>query len=72
MSPRPEVLGMCERRGWEAILAEASLRQGYMHGPAILYQDLLRPAITAVRLKGAFKNLNTITSLGPTPALQCH
>lgn len=36
--------GMCERHAWGFISVEAAFRQGYMHGPAIVYDDLMRQA----------------------------
>lgn len=52
--------GFCERHAWGAILVEASLRHGYMHGPAILYEDLLEPAVQAIHLQGPLKNLRLL------------
>jgi hypothetical protein len=64
--------GFCERHAWGAILVEASFRQGYMHGLAILYEDLLRPAIPAFRLKGPFKNRRLMKNLrAKGPCMMC-
>ena len=64
--------GFCERHAWGAILVEASLRRGYMHGPAILYEDLLKPAIPAFRLKGPFKTWRIMKNLrAKGPCMMC-
>ena len=47
--------GLCERHAWGFILVEAAFRHGYMHGPAILYEDLLEPAILALGQRGLLK-----------------
>ncbi len=36
--------GMCERHSWAFLSVEAALRQGYLHGPTILYEDLMNRA----------------------------
>ena len=64
--------GFCERHAWAAILVEASFRQGYMHGPAILYEDLLQPALPALGLKGPLKNWRLIVNLNEKgPCMMC-
>ena len=37
--------GFCERHAWAFILVDAELRRGWMHGPAILYEDLMERAV---------------------------
>lgn len=44
--------GMCPRHGVGALAAEAAFRHGYLHGPAILYADLMERAARAFRLSG--------------------
>ncbi len=39
--------GFCERHAWGALLVEAAFRRGYMHGPAILYEDIMEKAWAA-------------------------
>ncbi len=64
--------GFCERHAWGAILSEASFRHGYMHGPAILYEDLLEPAVRTLRLQGPLKNLRLLKNLRDKgPCLMC-
>jgi hypothetical protein len=64
--------GFCERHAWGAILAEASFRHGYMHGPAILYEDILEPALKAVSPRGPMKDLRLLKNLrNKGPCLMC-
>lgn len=44
-------------------MVEASFRHGYMHGPAILYEDLLGLALTGLCLKGPLTNLRILRNL---------
>jgi hypothetical protein len=48
--------GFCERHAWGELLIEAAFYCGYMHGPALLYEDVLRPALPAFRLRGPLKD----------------
>lgn len=64
--------GFCGRHAWCAILVEASFRHGYMHGPAILYEDLLHPAIPALGIDGPLKNLRLLKNLREKgPCIMC-
>lgn len=49
--------GFCERHAWAAILVEVSFRHGYLHGPAILYSELMSQSLPAFRLRGPGKGL---------------
>jgi hypothetical protein len=49
--------GFCERHAWAALLVDTAFRSDYMHGPAILYEDILGLAIPAFDLRGPVKNL---------------
>src|SRR5208337_4046275 len=40
--------GMCERHAWGFISIDAAFRGGYLHGPAVLYEDLMGRAFTAM------------------------
>ncbi len=64
--------GMCARHAAGYLVVEASLRHGYMHGPAILYEDLMGRA-TAVFASGrALKGLRTAARLRRRgPCLLC-
>jgi len=55
--------GLCERHAWGTLLAEASFRHGYLHGPAILYEDILESAVRALRSRGPLKGLRLLKDL---------
>ena len=42
--------GFCERRAWAALHVETAFRSNFMHGPAILYEDILGLAIPPLTL----------------------
>jgi hypothetical protein len=44
--------GMCQRHILGALAAEAAFRHGYLHGPAVLYADLMERALRAFELAG--------------------
>ena len=39
--------GLCQRHAWGWLIMECSYRQDWLHGPAILYEDLMQRAQTA-------------------------
>jgi len=49
--------GLCERHGWGWLTMECSLRQDYLHGPAILYEDIMERARVAFVGRLHFKAL---------------
>jgi hypothetical protein len=60
--------GMCERHAWGFISVEAAFREGYMHGPAILYEDLMNRARGAFVIRGpmqAWRSMRIIGAKGP-------
>ncbi len=60
--------GMCERHAWGFISVEAAFREGYLHGPAILYEDLMNRARGAFVVRGpmqARRSMRNIRSRGP-------
>jgi len=64
--------GFCERHAWGAILVEAAFRGRFMHGPAILYEDILGSAIPALDLHGPVKNLRLRRNLRERgPCIMC-
>ena len=64
--------GFCERHGWGAVLVEAAFRHSYMHGPAILYEDILGLATQALDLHGPVKNLRLRRNLREKgPCIMC-
>lgn len=44
--------GMCERHAWGWMVVEAAFRSGYMHGPAVLYDDVMGLALAAFEMRG--------------------
>jgi hypothetical protein len=44
--------GFCERHAWGWMAVEAAFRSGYMHGPAVLYEDVMGLASTAFKMHG--------------------
>lgn len=64
--------GFCERHAWIAIQVEVALRQGYMMGPAILYEDLLERSAALFELGGPLKRWQLIKRLrGKGLCLMC-
>jgi hypothetical protein len=64
--------GFCERHAWAALLVEAGFRSSFMHGPAILYEDILGSAISALDVHGPFKNLHLRRNLRERgPCMMC-
>ncbi|MFH0957238.1 MAG: hypothetical protein V1897_00905 [Pseudomonadota bacterium] len=57
--------GMCERHAWGWMAVEASFREGFMHGPAILYEDVMGLALAAFELRGPLKGLRLKKRLHP-------
>jgi len=44
--------GMCERHAWGWMIVEAAFRSAHMHGPAVLYEDVMRLALSAFEIRG--------------------
>jgi len=44
--------GFCERHAWAAMLVESAFRPGFLHGPSILYEDIMSRALSAFDLSG--------------------
>lgn len=64
--------GMCARHAVGYLAVEASMRHGYMHGPTILYEDLMRRAMTVLRAGGALQALRISARLRRAgPCLLC-
>jgi len=57
--------GFCERHAWGCILVEAAFYRGYMHGAALLYEDLLTPALSAFHDQGPMKNWRLARNFRP-------
>lgn len=64
--------GMCQRHAWGALAVEASYRHGYLHGPAILYEDLLGRARRAFAWTAPGRTRRVARRLRSTgPCLMC-
>ena len=63
---------MCGRHAWGALIAEAAFRHEYLHGPAVLYLDLMEPALRAFQVRGALQTRRVAWKLRATgPCLMC-
>lgn len=64
--------GFCERHAWAALLVEAAFRSSFMHGPAILYEDILGLVLPALNLRGPLRNLRLWKNLREKgPCIMC-
>lgn len=60
--------GMCERHAWGYLLVDAAFRRGYLHGPVVLYEDLMQRANDAVgkpRPAWRYRALRDLRAKGP-------
>jgi hypothetical protein len=48
--------GFCERHAWAAMLVESAFRPSFLHGPSILYEDIMSRAVPAFDLSGPLQN----------------
>jgi hypothetical protein len=48
--------GLCERHAWGWMVVEAAFRGGYMHGPAVLYEDLMGLAVAVFEMQGPIQH----------------
>ncbi len=63
--------GMCERHAFVAIAVECAHRHTFLHGPAILYRDLMEGAVAAFRVAGPLKTLQIAWRLDAGLCLMC-
>ncbi len=64
--------GLCGRHAWGAIAVEAAFRHGFLHGPAILYEDLMERARRAFALRGPLEARRVARRLRAAgPCLMC-
>lgn len=64
--------GLCERHAWGWLSVEAAFRQGYLHGPAVLYEELMGLALSAFDLVGPFQYPRLMRRLRERgPCLMC-
>jgi hypothetical protein len=55
--------GMCERHAWLALTLEATLRHGFLMGPAIVYEELMIRAARIITQPGPFGGLRRVIAL---------
>jgi hypothetical protein len=48
--------GFCERHAWVTLLVEAAFRPGFLHGPSLVYEDILGRALAAFNISGTLRN----------------
>jgi len=58
--------GFCGRHAWGALAVESAFRPSYLHGPALLYQDLMDRARRAFHLTGPWQARRVARRLRPT------
>lgn len=64
--------GMCPRHGFGFLAVEAAFRSGFMHGPAVLYEDVMSRAVAATRATGAAPTILASRRLREAgPCLMC-
>ncbi|MGO9118557.1 MAG: hypothetical protein ACLQPD_13245 [Desulfomonilaceae bacterium] len=55
--------GMCERHAWGWFRVETAFRHSHMHGPAILYKDLIERAVRFCSVRGPMSRTRARISL---------
>jgi len=64
--------GFCERHAWGWMAVEAAFRTGYLHGPAVLYEDLMERAVIFFDVYGPIQNARVRSRLrNKGPCLMC-
>jgi hypothetical protein len=64
--------GLCDRHAWGWMVVEAAFRSGYMHGPAVLYEDLMGLAMVVFEMRGPIQRERLRRSLRlKRPCLMC-
>jgi len=58
--------GMCRRHSFTLLAVEAAFRHGYLHGPALLYEDLMERALAAFNLRGPLQEIRVAHRLRDT------
>ena len=64
--------GMCERHAWGWMSAEAAFRGGHMHGPAVLYKDLMDRARAAFIIRGPSQGWRIMRAIRARDCLMCN
>ncbi len=64
--------GLCQRHAWGWMVVEAAFRNAYMHGPAVLYEDLMSGAEPLFDLRGPGQLVRLVRRLKEKgPCLMC-
>ena len=64
--------GFCERHAWAAMLVELAFRPSFLHGPAMLYEDILARAVPAFDVPSPLQSLRLGAKLRDKgPCLMC-
>jgi len=64
--------GFCGRHAWGALAVEAAFRPNFLHGPALLYEDLMGRALRAFETAGPWEARRMARRLRATgPCLMC-
>jgi hypothetical protein len=65
--------GMCARHSFGAVAVEAAFRPRFLHGPALLYEDMMERAVTALKERpGPFQAVRLARRLRAAgPCLMC-
>ncbi len=64
--------GMCGRHAWGALAVEIAFRPRFLHGPALLYEDIMGQAQRALDVGGLWPARRLARRLGATgPCLMC-
>lgn len=64
--------GMCERHALGWLCVEAAFRHGYLHGPAIVYAELMAHACSVLGHRGRMNSRRTVAALrAQAPCLLC-
>ncbi len=64
--------GLCSRHAWGYLVVDASFRHGYLHGPVVLYEDLMQRALATFAVPGPARTIRVIKGLRDKgPCLIC-
>ena len=55
--------GMCERHAFAFLAVDAAFRHGHLHGPALLYEDLMQAALAVMGSRGPLRRLAVARAL---------
>ena len=63
--------GFCERHACVTLLVETAFRPGFLHGPVILYEDIIGCAVSSFNLSGPLQNSRFARLAKKGPAIMC-